>query len=184
MAAADDDFRYIGAALGTFLLAEKNSTLYIIDQHAAHERILFNAIMENAGEKQPLLIPLQLKTQSDAEDDYLESVKTELADAGFELERAQDGWLIKSVPIRYKGNELDFYEDIVKKHVEPSQILYHVAASTACRAAVMDGDIVASSKAEEIARGALELKDPHCPHGRPVFHKLTRAELFSLVKRT
>ena len=184
LAAADDDFRYIGAALGTFLLAEKNSTLYIIDQHAAHERILFNAIMENAGEKQPLLIPLQLKTQSDEEDDYLESVKTELADAGFELERAQDGWLIKSVPIRYKGNELDFYEDIVKKHVEPSQILYHVAASTACRAAVMDGDIVSPSKAEEIARGALELKDPHCPHGRPVFHKLTRAELFSLVKRT
>ena len=184
-ASESDDFRYIGASLGTFLIAEKNGALYIIDQHAAHERILFNAIMENASEKQPLLLPLTLETQSETEDNYLESVKNELFDAGFEIENAGNGvWRIKSVPIRYKGNSDDFYRDIVQKRIEPSQILYAVAASTACRAAVMDGDIVAPSKAEEIARGALELSDPHCPHGRPVFHKITRAELFAFVKRT
>ena len=184
LASDDDDFRYIGAALGTFLIAEKNGTLFIIDQHAAHERILFNAIMQNAGEKQGLLVPLSIKTQSDSEDSYLESVKNELSKAGFEIEKNGEEWLIKTFPIRYKGNEKNFYEDIVKKQIEPSQILYSVAASTACRAAVMDGDIISESKAREIAKQALELPDPHCPHGRPIFHKISRSELFSLVKRT
>ena len=184
LASDDDDFRYIGAALGTFLIAEKNGTLFIIDQHAAHERILFNAIMQNAGENQGLLVPLSIKTQSDSEDSYLESVKNELSKAGFEIEKNGEEWLIKTFPIRYKGNEKNFYEDIVKKQIEPSQILYSVAASTACRAAVMDGDIISESKAREIAKQALELPDPHCPHGRPIFHKISRSELFSLVKRT
>jgi len=181
----EDTFRYIGAVLGTFLIAEKNNTLYIIDQHAAHERILFNAIMENAGQKQPLLVPLTLETQSVDEDKYLESVKDKLKEAGFEVEKKDDGeWLIKSIPFRYKGNAKTFYDDIIKKRIEPSQILYSVAASTACRAAVMDGDIVSADKAREIARRALELTDPHCPHGRPIFHKITREELFAFVKRT
>lgn len=181
----EDSFRYIGATLGTFLLAEKNNTLYIIDQHAAHERILFNAIMENAGQKQPLLVPLTLQTQSNDEDEYLQNVKDKLAEAGFEIEYDTNGvWKILTVPFRYRGNEKTFYEDIIKKRIEPAQILYNVAASTACRAAVMDGDIVSMDKAREIARNALLLEDPHCPHGRPIFHKITREEFFSLVKRT
>ena len=55
---------------------------------------------------------------------------------------------------------------------------------TACKAAVKDGWILDDNAAEEIARNALELEDPHCPHGRPVYTVITREQLFSLVRRT
>jgi DNA mismatch repair protein MutL len=58
-----------------------------------------------------------------------------------------------------------------------------IAASTACRSAVMDGTILDDDTAREIAKEALKLPDPHCPHGRPVFTSITRTQLFSLVKR-
>ena len=60
--------RYIGPALGTFLLAEKNNSLYIIDQHAVHERILFDKIMASQGGRQSLLIPYKIRTESKAQD--------------------------------------------------------------------------------------------------------------------
>ena len=55
---------------------------------------------------------------------------------------------------------------------------------TACKAAVKDGWKLDSSTAAKIAKEALSLQDPHCPHGRPVFTTITREKLFSLVKRT
>ena len=58
-----------------------------------------------------------------------------------------------------------------------------VAASTACRSAVMDGTVLDEKTAAWIAEEALKLPDPHCPHGRPVYTTITRKQLFELVKR-
>ena len=55
---------------------------------------------------------------------------------------------------------------------------------TACKAAVKDGTILGPEAAEQLARDALNLKDPHCPHGRPVWTTLTKEELFARVRRT
>ena len=63
-------------------------------------------------------------------------------------------------------------------------MIYSIAAMTACKEAVKDGWILDDNAAEEIARNALELEDPHCPHGRPVYTVITREQLFSLVRRT
>ncbi|MBP5156382.1 MAG: DNA mismatch repair endonuclease MutL [Treponema sp.] len=177
--------RYVGSALGTFIIAQKEDTLYIIDQHAAHERYLYDRIMEDAGQKQELLVPYTVRTESAADDNYLEAMKDKLAQAGFTGSKKEDGvWEFTSVPVRWKGNEADLAKDILDRRISPSDMINAVAASTACRSAVMDGTVLDSSMAAWLCTAALELPDPHCPHGRPVYTTITRRQLFDLVRRT
>lgn len=180
-----DDFHFIGSALGTFLIAEKNNTLYIIDKHAAHERMLFDQIMKNPESAQTLLIPYVIETASKKDDEYLESIKNELKKVGFTCENKGDGrWEFTTLHERWNGTEEELYHALLDIKANPKDLIYTVAASTACRAAVKDGTILEDSAAEKIARGALSLDDPHCPHGRPCYTTITRENLFHLVRRT
>ncbi len=180
-----DKIRYIGAALGTFLLAEKGTNLYIIDQHAAHERILFDKIMSNQGGRQQLLIPYKIRTESKSQDNQLEKLKERLDAIGFEAEKKEDGyWEINSIPERWTGTEYDFRALIFVKNVEPEQIIRSIAAMTACKAAVKDGYVLDDETAAKLVEEAFRLEDPHCPHGRPIYTVLSREKLFQLVKRT
>lgn len=180
-----DSFRFIGTALGTFLIAEQNETLYLIDQHAADERVRFNDIMEHSGQKQSLLIPYTIETQSEDDDFYLEEIQEKLAEAGFTSKNCGNGkWEFTTVPIRWSGTETDLAHDLLDKRISPEEIIRSIAAMTACRSSVMDGTFLDSGTAERIARNALLLPDPHCPHGRPVYTSITRTQLFALVKRT
>ncbi len=177
-------FHFVGSALGTFLIAEKNDTLFIIDQHAAHERYLYNQIMEAAGEKQTLLVPYTVSTNSVADDNYLTEIKDSLEQAGFTGRNCGNGrWEFSTVPARWKGSEGDLARDLLDRRIHPHDIINAVAASTACRMAVMDGDMLDEKMAAWIAEQALQLPDPHCPHGRPVYTTITRRQLFTLVKR-
>lgn len=181
----DSSFRYIGCALGTFIIAQKNDTLYIIDQHAADERYRYNDLIEHSGQKQKLLIPYEIQTSSTEDDLYLEKIKEKLNEAGFEIKNTGNGkWECYSTPLRWKGNKADLEHDLLDKRVSPEEIISSIAAMTACRSAVMDGHYLDDNKASEIAQRALNLPDPHCPHGRPVFTSITRQQLFALVKRT
>lgn len=181
----DDTFRFLGCTLGTFLVAEKNGSLFIIDQHAAHERILFNRIMKEKPNKISLIIPYILETEDEDENKYLESIKNEMSDCGFEIEKSgKNTWKVHTTPDRWKGTEKDLRDSILSKKLEPSEIIRSIAAMTACRAAVMDGHVLDDITASRLARDALSLEDPHCPHGRPVYTELSREKLFMLVKRT
>ena len=180
----DKSFHFVGSTLGTFLIAEKDDILYIIDQHASHERMIYDEIMKKAGEKQNLIVPYTLQTSSVSEDNYLETIKDNLKEAGFTCRNVGNGrWEITTVPLRWKGSEADLQHDIIEKRINPKDIIYSIAAMTACKAAVKDGTVLDSKTAEYIARGALSLPDPHCPHGRPVYTTITRKQLFTLVKR-
>ncbi len=176
---------YIGPALGTFLLAQKNNSLYIIDQHAVHERILFDKIMNNQGGRQQLLIPYKIRTESKTQDNQLEKLKERLSQIGFDAEKKEDGyWEITSIPERWTGTEYDFRALIFVKNVEPEQIIRSIAAMTACKAAVKDGYVLDDETAARLVEQAFTLEDPHCPHGRPIYTVLSREKLFELVKRT
>ena len=180
-----DGFHFLGSALGTFLVAEKGDTLYIIDQHAAHERILYDAIMQNQGKSQTLLVPYEIVTQNAADDIYLTRIRDEMKKAGIAAKNKGNGvWEIRSVPERWKGSENDLYRALLEKRVAPEDVISEIAAMTACKAAVKDGYVLDDATASDLAEKALALPDPHCPHGRPVWTAITRAELFALVKRT
>ena len=181
---AESGFHFVGSALGTFLIAEKNDTLYIIDQHAAHERYIYNQIMDAAGEKQVLLVPYTVNTSSPADDKYIEEIADSLEQAGFTGKNCGNGrWEFSTVPARWKGSEADLARDLLDRRIHPHDMINAVAASTACRMAVMDGDMLDEKMASWIAKQALLLPDPHCPHGRPVYTTITRRQLFALVKR-
>ncbi len=179
------NIRFIGSALGTFLIAEKDNCLFIIDQHAAHERILFDKIMASQGKSQPLLIPYKIKTESKSQDKQLEKIQERLTQIGFTTEKKEDGyWEITTVPERWTSTEYDLRNLIFVKNVEPEQIIRSIAAMTACHAAVKDGYILDDDTAAKLVEQAFQLEDPHCPHGRPIYTVISRQKLFELVKRT
>lgn len=180
-----NEVRFIGRCLGTFLLAEKAGNLFIIDQHAAHERLLFDKIMNSQGKKQSLLIPYKIHTESKSQDNQLEKLKEKLSNIGFETEKKEDGyWEITSIPERWTGTEYDLRTLIFVKQVEPEQIIRSIAAMTACKAAVKDGYFLDDETSAKLVDQAFSLPDPHCPHGRPIYTVLSREKLFELVKRT
>ena len=183
----EEKIKFIGTCLGTFLLAEKNNCLYIIDQHAAHERILFDRLMNNQNENanQQLLIPYKIRTESKTQDLQLEKLQSRLSLIGFEIQKIEDGyWEVTSIPERWTGSEFDLKQALFVKHVEPEEIIRSIAAMTACKAAVKDGYILDPITAEKLVKQAFTLEDPHCPHGRPVYTVISREKLFELVKRT
>ncbi|MDE7392774.1 MAG: DNA mismatch repair protein MutL, partial [Treponemataceae bacterium] len=180
-----DGITYIGNTLGTFILIEKDDTLYFIDQHAAHERILFDRLMANGGEKQELLVPYTLTTATQEDDDYIASIRDVLRQAGFTADRRADGtWEITTVPVRWTGSEQDLRDALLERHTNPQDIIYRIAAMTACKAAVKDGFVLDKATSAQLAKDALALPDPHCPHGRPVWTPLTKEQLFARVRRT
>lgn len=179
-----DSIKYFGTTLGVFLLVEKENTLYLIDQHAAHERILYDSIMTTKAKSQKLLIPYQLESQSTADDEYLKSVKDQLEEKGFILKNNGNGsWQITEVHERWTGTERDLQTLLLDQKIAPDKILTYIAASTACKAAVKDGYYLDPETAKELAVKALSLPDPHCPHGRPVWTAITKEKMFELVKR-
>lgn len=183
----EEKIKFIGTCLGTFLLAEKNNCLYIIDQHAAHERILFDRLMNNQDENanQQLLIPYKIRTESKTQDLQLEKLQSRLSLIGFEIQKIEDGyWEVSSIPERWTGSEFDLKQALFVKHVEPEEIIRSIAAMTACKAAVKDGYSLDSITAEKLVKQAFTLEDPHCPHGRPIYTVISREKLFELVKRT
>ena len=179
------DFKLLGQVAGTFIAAEKNDTLYLIDQHAAHERIIFEQLRHNTGGVQELLIPYRIITSSEEEDAFIKKHQELLCKAGFTLSAEGAGvWQVTAVPARWTGTERDLIRDITGVRKNAGDILYQVLASAACRAACKDHAILDPVTQQRIAAQAFELPEPICPHGRPIWIVLTREELFKRVKRT
>ena len=182
-------FRYLGTTQGVYLVVELGENLYLIDQHAAHERLLYNQFIAQAGQRQNLLIPYVIETASTAEDDYLRSLHKRLEQAGFDMKECDDGqgvirWEFYSVPVQWKGTEADLERDLLNKRIAPEELVASLASTNACRQAVMDGTILDDDTACQLALDTLALEDPHCPHGRPLWIKISRQDMDAGVKRT
>ena len=179
------DFKLLGQVAGTFIAVEKNDALYLIDQHAAHERIIFEQLQHNIGGVQELLIPYRIITSSEEDDAFIRKHRELLCKAGFALSDEGAGvWQVTAVPARWTGTERDLIRDITGVRKNAGDILYQILASAACRAACKDHAILDPVTQQHIAAQAFELPEPICPHGRPIWIVLTREELFKRVKRT
>ncbi|UTC61808.1 DNA mismatch repair endonuclease MutL [Treponema sp. OMZ 787] len=178
------DFKFLGQFCGTFIAVEKNNALYIIDQHAAHERILFEDLKASLGPSQELLIPYRIETESDKDDEIIRLNLSELQKAGFSINEEKKGlWIIRAVPIRWHGTEKDLKEDLAGAGKDPAGLMHHILASSACRTACKDGDIIDPVSAYNIAVKTFALPEPLCPHGRPLYFIIDRTELFKRIKR-
>jgi DNA mismatch repair protein MutL len=196
--------RYFGKALGLFLVAEWQGALYLIDQHAAHERIIFDSLMASPPVAQELLVPAVFEAEDDAEEARLEAAAAELKGLGFGLEREGGSWLVTALPSPLDRDPVGAVREILESmspggqgsseaEVTPSfgeggrqrirAARSAALATVACRAAVKDGDDLDDAAAAALVEGSLALPEPRCPHGRPVWVKLGREELFRLVRR-
>jgi DNA mismatch repair protein MutL len=173
-----------GQIFGLFLLAEYNEKLYIIDQHAAHERIIFERLSMADPEVQSLLVPIHFAVDED-EESALEHELEIYTSLGFTIERAGPGsWLITSCPTACLDIKGDLVEFIKGKRGDSTSLKQELYATIACRAAVMDGEILDFLSGKDLAVKTLSLDNARCPHGRPIWFEISREKLFEMVQRT
>ena len=186
--------RMIGVAFDTYWICEYGTDLFLFDQHAAHERVLYERFMA-AYEKrnitsQNLMPPLAIHT-----DAHEEMVLREGMDAftslGFEIEEFGDRtWLIRAVPytigniasdklFREMLDQLDF-----TKKLQDNKMYIRIVATEACKAAVKGGERISADEATRLLDELMRCSDPyHCPHGRPTIISFSEKELEKRFKR-
>lgn len=176
-------FRYLGRALGVFLAFELDGELWLLDQHAAHERVIFDRLEAEPPVVQELLVPLELPVSDEAEDAYLSEVAAELDAAGWRVAREGGTWLLTALPAGLASADAASLLDLLGRRPDPRQIGREARATAACRAAVKDGDELDPEAARELIALALALPVPRCPHGRPIAARFRKEDLFRLVER-
>ena len=186
-------YRYLGCAFRCYLLVELDEELLVIDQHAAHERILFERLLaeqkkEGKIPSQGLLVPLTVPLTPE-EYAAAEEAKAELEDIGFTFYPTSDGRGVSlaTLPNRVSPAEaLDLFTamagDLVEARGTPDmtqekrreRALYQVA----CKAAVKGGRTYTEEQLIHLVEEVLRLPDiTVCPHGRPIAYRLTKKEL-------
>jgi len=179
------DIRVIGELFQTYILAQMGESLFIIDKHAAHERLLYNELKSQSRvDEQMLLSPVAVTVSREEHSALLESVD-ELKQAGITLEDfGGQCVLIRTFPLILSGADIDStIREIAagfvggNREVQSSKLdwIYH---SSACRAAIKAGDTSRPAEWLDLAKKVL-LDDAirFCPHGRPVCVEMTRKEL-------
>ncbi|MEA1911475.1 MAG: DNA mismatch repair endonuclease MutL [Spirochaetota bacterium] len=175
---------YMGQLFNLFLLTSIDDIFYFIDQHAAHEKILFNELKEKKGKTQELLIPFIFDLNSDKNNIFSKDL-TKYKAIGFTFENlGNNKWQLRELPAVCVGKE-----DIIIKFIETqkgtvSDLETQLYADMACKSAIKDGDIIDRTTALELIQKTLNLKNARCPHGRPVWFQVSRDELFQFVGRT
>ncbi len=177
------EFKYIGQAFKLFLIVEKDNELFLIDQHAAHERILFNEIRERQS-TQELLIPISFEVERDVDNYLLENTDI-YANLGIELNRTGDLlWDLVSIPTVYKPIESKIIEYIQKNTGDAKAIEEGIFAILACHSAIRQGDEIEDKLAISLIKKVFELDEPVCPHGRTFLIHFNNDELKRAVGRT
>jgi DNA mismatch repair protein MutL len=176
--------RYLGQAFGVFLLAELGETLYLVDQHATHERLLLEEYLRRPKEPQELLFPVSFEADP-SQEELLAERGGQLENLGIQLERVGPSTFeITALPAPFERlDEGELVRVITSLDHPPEWVARELSTLAACRAAIKEGDPVDEVTALELVRGAFSLDDARCPHGRPLWHEITREELYRRVGR-
>jgi DNA mismatch repair protein MutL len=173
----------VGRLFGLFILIEKNGRLFIIDQHAAHERILYDRLISGPLPRQELLVPLFFTTESAADDRFLEDKREELAALGVVVEPGEEGWYIAALPPGWKLSDRETVAAILGLKTAGESMARRWAATLSCHRAIKDGDYLDEQAALTLAEAAFALPVRRCPHGRPIWFEISRDDVFRAVKR-
>lgn len=185
--------RVVGQLFKTYLILEANGKLLIVDQHAAHERLYYDKFMEKYKkkrvEKQMLLVPYTQKMEG-ADLENIRTVAPQLSELGFELEFGKDDEVIlNSVPADLRDLNLNAFFDELMSGNDPYQfkiptIVRERIMKASCRAAIKAGEELNMLQIQALIKlFKQESTGLCCPHGRPVFVQITRAELEKMFGR-
>jgi len=177
--------RVVGQVMSRYIVAEGPDGLYLIDQHAAHERIRFDRLLRQREMKKPevqgLLEPSTLEV-TPRQDAVMRSCLEYLMDFGFALESfGERTYLVRTVPALVAGDD---WPSMLKELLdalsgeEKSQWEEKIVASIACHGAIKSGQTLSDDEMRALVRQLEQTASPHtCPHGRPTVIRLSAAQL-------
>ena len=190
-AAVDEPVRVIGEALGLYILAQQGDALVIIDKHAAHERMLYDALAAQDApvHVQTLLEPVTISPPAECAAS-LEANAVELAGLGFEYEPFGQGvYILRAAPASLSAQEaaasLEEAAEALARARTPdiANARAELLKTVACKAAIKAGPSSEPAELAKIAAAVCSGQVRYCPHGRPVAWTLTRKELDRQFKR-
>lgn len=189
-----DNFKFIGQIFETYILVEKDKSFYIIDQHAAQERVRYemfsNQLEQNSLKIQQLLIPDVFELQKSKSMLLKNNLKT-FKKLGFDVEEFGDNSFRLTAYPALLGNNVNFVEiiDVLvsfleeEKATDVEQIKEKIIRAS-CRTSIKAGDKVYEQQAKALLRELFACKMPWtCPHGRPTVYTLTLSDLEKFFKR-
>lgn len=184
----------IGQMHGTYIFAQNEEGLFIIDQHAAQERIKYEYFREKVGqvtnELQQLLLPITFHYAMDEYVKIKENIHL-LEEVGVFLEEfGQNSFLIRSHPTWFiKGNEKEIIEELIEqllemKQVDIKKLREEAAIMMSCKASIKANRHLRMDEIEALIHDLRQCEDPFtCPHGRPIIIKYTTYDMEKMFKR-
>lgn len=188
------DIKIIGQVFSTYWILQYGDSMFIVDQHAAHEKVLYERFMKQIENNTPftqMLNPPIVASLSMAEQQVLEENAGVFQKLGYIIENfGGREYMLSGVPahlpdIATKELFLEIIDGLLdnKAGITPETLLSHVA-SMSCKAAIKGGSSMAGAEAHELLKELMALENPYnCPHGRPVIVKITKRELEKKFKR-
>ena len=188
------DIKIIGQIFGTYWIIEYDDSVYMIDQHAAHEKVMYERfvkeISENKVTSQNLLPPVVV-TLSGSQSQIVEEIEEHLYKLGFEIEPfGGNEYVIKAVPTELFGiSEKDLLFDIIDQYslegrkATPDTVLSKLA-TMACKAAIKGNMNISILEAKALIEELMSLDNPYnCPHGRPTMIFMSKSDVEKRFKR-
>lgn len=186
--------KLIGQLFDTYWLVEFDSNFYIIDQHAAHEKIRYERLIKKYRENKSasqMISPAIIVTLSPVEENTLKCYFDEIKSAGFEIEYfGGNEYAICGVPNELYGiSEGEYFNELLdvlsseRTHNDMDSVLAHLA-SVSCKGAIKAGNKISMTEASAMIDELLNLDNPYnCPHGRPVIISYSQAAIEKKFKR-
>ena len=184
------EYKYVGILFRTFIIIEIGEDMFLIDQHAGHERILYEQIKENyknhiQNNSQLMLIP-EVYNLSHKEIEFVKENIELFRNTGFDIELfGEDSVKISGIPdIEYKVNKNRMFLDVLDEMLTTERtaikdVEERFIATVACKAAVKANMDLTRQEVNSLIQRLLKLKNPFtCPHGRPTTIKFSKKELF------
>lgn len=184
----------VGQIFKCYLIVENGEKGFIIDQHAAHERTIYDKLMKNAEsespESQPLLLPYIFR--GSAEDcEFILKNRHSLSKIGFDLDEfGKNSIKVSMVPCAFTGINLDtFFQDLLSdasgiRNLKTSELLHGKLATLACKSAIKSGDELSPKQIDYFIEVYMRSGAPIlCPHGRPTILPFDKLDLEKRFKR-
>jgi DNA mismatch repair protein MutL len=184
-AAAAAEPQYRGQLFKLFLLVEYGSSLYVVDQHAAHERILFEQLKSAELVSQELLMPIRLEEGIGKAEAIAK--RGELFERlGIRVEASDDGaYEITALPEALISIEEDtLIRALLLERGSVEELIDRVFSLAACRLAVKEGKELDHLTATDLIQRIFKLTNARCPHGRPIWFEVSEQQLLQEVGRT
>lgn len=187
------EFRLIGQVFQTYWLIEFQKELFIMDQHAAHEKVNFEKMRKNYLEKPGISQGILPKTMvfSAKEEELYEKTKDYFTHLGYRIRKEEDKrYLLEGIPADFPSldAEMLFHEILdalaEEGNLSEAESVYNKIASMACKASVKGNQLLSFQEAEALVQKLFTLENPYaCPHGRPTIVAFKKQDLEKMFKR-